>query len=45
MNQCPMLERCKTASGIDCTDRDFENCVFLLKLQREKEGKYKKVRK
>ncbi len=27
---CPMLERCKQITKIDCSNRDFRECTFLL---------------
>jgi hypothetical protein len=30
--QCPLLEKCKKASQIYCTDRDYINCDFFKNL-------------
>lgn len=34
-NDCLLQHRCKTASRIDCTDRDYTKCDFYLNLLRE----------
>ena len=35
--QCPMLLKCKSVGGIDCTDRDYKQCDFYKKLMNEVE--------
>ena len=35
--QCPMLLKCKSVSGIDCTDRGYKQCDFYQKLMSEVE--------
>jgi len=39
--QCPMLEKCRKVIGIDCTDRDFQNCDFFKNLLRDCKNKSK----
>jgi len=28
-DECPLLERCRKTTGIDCKDRDFHKCDML----------------
>jgi len=45
MKQCPLLKKCKKASGIDCKDRDYKNCNLFLRLKAEKEKEIKEKEK
>lgn len=33
---CPVLNKCKEASGIDCQGRDYGNCDFYKRLLHDK---------
>jgi len=36
--QCPMLDRCHNATGIDCKDRNFRECDLFMRLLGDKFG-------
>ena len=33
---CPLLKKCKVASGIDCENRDYRSCNLYLNLLKER---------
>jgi len=43
IGQCPLLEKCRGASGIDCSKRNHLECPFYRTLLSEKEGRIRMV--
>jgi hypothetical protein len=41
--ECPLLERCKTVSGMNCLGRDFLKCDFLICTLRMEFPAFKRV--